>query len=205
MYGWADGPALTAARFMGPGGIVFDPAGNMYMADVFNNRIRKITPSGMVSTIAGDGTQGYKDGPGATARFNHPRGIAIDAALNLYVADADNHAIRKITPNGTVSTLAGNGIAGFNDATGTAAQFNSPWGVTADAAGNVFVGDTYNNRVRKITQDGTVSTIAGSGVNGTRDGLGSSAQFYWPMGIAIDAAGALYVADYLNNRIRKIQ
>lgn len=159
--GAADG-AGTAARFSTPRGIAVDRAGNLYVADEGNHNIRKITPAGVVSTLAGGTNEsGTRDGPGTSARFGAPRGLAVDSAGNVYVADADNHAIRKITPTGLVSTFAGQpGAAGGADGPGNAAQFSEPRGIAVDAAGNVFVADTGNSAVREITPDGTVTTIA---------------------------------------------
>jgi DNA-binding beta-propeller fold protein YncE len=154
-----------------------------------------------VSTIAG-GEEGFADGKGSAAQFYHPAGIAIDAVGNLYVADFGNSRIRKVTPKGEVSTIAGSKI-GFADGSGNAAQFFSPSGIAIDAAGNLYVADTYNHRIRKVTPKGEVSTIAGS-EEGFADGQGSAAQFNIPFGIAIDAAGNLYVAAAFNHRIRKI-
>ncbi len=199
--GFADGQG-TAAQFSGPSGVAVDAAGNIYVADRTNRRIRKISPEGLVSTLAGSSTDGSADGQGDLASFSLPSGIALDAAGIIYVADQNNHRIRKIAPGGLVSTLAGS-TAGFADGQGTAAQFNTPRAVTVDAAGNVYVGDVSNHRIRKITPAGLVSTLAGS-TGGYADGQGSAAQFLFPNGVAVDAAGNVYVADLVNNRIRKI-
>ena len=228
--GFADGPGSTA-QFNRPSGIAIDTTGNLYVTDSKNHRIRKITPKGEVSTFAGSGETGkdreggYADGPGSVAQFSFfsPAfpingiaivGLAIDAADNLYVADLGNHRIRKITPTGEVSTLAGSGEmgegkwGGYADGPGSTAQFSSPSGVTIDTAGNLYVADAGNNLIRKITPTGEVSTLAGSGKEGYADGAGSVARFYFPRGIAIDAAGTLYVVEGGENvprqRIRKI-
>ncbi|MDR2209492.1 MAG: SMP-30/gluconolactonase/LRE family protein [Azoarcus sp.] len=198
--GFADGIG-SAARFNNPWGITIDAAGNLYVTDSRNHRIRKITAKGKVSTLAGSG-KGFADGVGSAAQFAFPRDIAIDAAGNLYVADVENHRIRKITPEGEVSTFAG-GKGGFADGTGSAAQFNNPWGITIDAAGNLYVTDSGNHRIRKVTPKGEVSTFVGN-KKGFADGIGSAAQFVSPHGIAIDAAGNLYVTDLGKHRIRKI-
>jgi hypothetical protein len=200
--GFADGTG-TAAQFHFPKGIAVDGSGNLYVADDINHRIRKITSNGTVSTLAGS-TLGNVDGTGTAAQFNRPTGIGVDAAGNVYVADAENHRIRKITPSGTVSTLAGN-TGGFADGTDTAARFNEPVGVALDGLGNVYVTDADNHRIRKVTPTGTVSTVAGILPEGFADGSSTAARFNTPTGIALDAAGAIYVADRLNHRIRKIQ
>ena len=202
-FGFAEGTG-TSAQFWGPYGVAVDASGNVYVADEGNHRIRKITPTGTVSTLAGSGTAGFADGSGTDAQFYYPLGVALDASGNVYVADKVNHRIRKITPTGTVSTLAGSGTAGFADGGGTAAQFYSPYGVAVDASGNVYVADAVNHRIRKITSSGTVSTLAGSGTAGFADSDGTNAQFNNPFGVAVDASGNVYVADRLNHRIRKI-
>jgi Bacterial Ig-like domain/Secretion system C-terminal sorting domain/NHL repeat len=194
----------TAAQFNSPRGVAVDNSGNVYVADASNNRIRKITAAGVVTTLAGDGTAGYLDGTGTAAQFSGPIGVAVDGAGTVYVADALNHRIRKITSAGEVTTLAGSGTAGFADGTGTAAQFNRPFGVAVDGSGTVYVADYFNHRIRKITVAGEVTTLAGSGTAGFADGTGTAAQFNRPYGVAVDGLGTVYVTDSSNNRIRKI-
>ena len=201
--GFADGLGV-AARFSYPSGIAVDSAGVVYVADTQNHRIRKILPNGTVSTLAGS-IDGFADGVGAEARFSYPIGIAVDSAGVLYVADSNNNAIRKILPGGAVSTLAGDGVeeGGFADGVGAEARFSYPSAIAVDRAGVVYVSDS-NARIRKILQDGTASTLAGSGNVGFADGVGAEARFSYPSGIAVDSAGVLYVTDSENNRIRKI-
>jgi sugar lactone lactonase YvrE len=204
--GSADGSG-AAARFYVPAGIACDTAGNLYVADQDNNTVRKITPTGEVTTLAGKaGSQGSSDGIGAAARFDGPMGIACDTVGNLYVTDADNHTIRKITPTGVVTILAGKaGSYGIADGTGAAARFLFPLDIACDAAGNLYVADTGAETIRKITPAGEVSTLAGKArSSGHSDGSGTAARFNWPEGIACDAAGNVYVADGLNYTIRKI-
>jgi serine/threonine protein kinase, bacterial len=201
--GSADGPG-GAARFQLPSGICIDPAGNLYITDWGNNEIRKITPTGGVTTIAGNLAAGNNNGTGSAASFDVPAGIGIDAAGNLYVGEYGDDDIRKISPADAVTTIAGNTASGYGDGTGSAAQFNQPVGIVADPAGNLYVTDAGNNEIRKITPAGVVTTIAGNTLHGNSDGIGKAARFYGPSGIAIDAAGNLYVADYENNEIRKI-
>jgi len=247
-------------QFNGPEGVEVDSSGNVYVADRNNHRIRKITPEGVVSTLAGTGTEGFVDGAGTSARFNNPIGVALDSSGNVYVADHGNHLIRKITPQGEVSTLAGTahkpgrtrgestsaqfnkpidvavdssgyvyvadyhnhmirkitpegfvsdfagtGAAGHVDGPGTRAQFNKPFSVATDSRGNVYVSDEHNHRVRKITPEGVVDTLAGTGTAGSLDhNTGLSAQFYYPNGVATDSWGNVYVTEYRQHRIRKI-
>ncbi len=199
--GFADGIG-TAAQFNYPQGVATDASDNIYVADSGNNKIRKITPTGVVSTLAGSDLQGFADGIGASAQFFLPIGVATDALGNVYVADQFNNKIRKISQTGVVTTLAGS-TQGFADGTGTAAQFNNPIGIATDISGNVYVGDIINYKIRKITPAGVVSTLAGS-TQGFADGIGTVAQFYYPFGVATDAVGNVYVADNNNNKIRKI-
>ncbi len=196
-----------AARFNNPNTVAVDGLGNMYVADTGNNLIRKITPAGVVTSLAGaPGVAGSTDGAGILARFSSPYGVAVDASGNVYVADAGNDTIRKVTPAGVVTTLAGApGKAGSADGTGAAAAFNYPEGVSLDGAGNIYVADTGNQTIRKITPAGLVTTLAGSaGKAGYVDATGSAAQFNQPSGIATDASGNLYVADFNNGTVRKV-
>jgi sugar lactone lactonase YvrE len=183
-----------------------DASGDVYVADSRNNTIRKITSAGVVTTLAGAGTQGSTDGTRWAASFYCPQGIAVGASGNVYVADSGNSTIRKITSAGVVTTLAGTaGTQGSADGTGSAASFAWPQGIAVDASGNVYVADTYNYTIRKITSKGVVTTLAGTaGVWGSTDGTGSAASFAWPQGIAVDASGNIYVADTENCTIRKI-
>lgn len=200
--GFVDG-APGVARFRAPTGLCVDSANNIYVADAGNNRIRKITPAGVVSTLAG-GAQGYLDGTGAAARFYDPFGPAVDAAGNVFVAEHFNHRIRKITAAGVVTTVAGSGAADFIDGTGLAAAFNHPQGLALTAAGDLLVTDTDNNRIRRVTQAGVVTTFAGSGAGTHADGTGTAASFSFPYNVAFDADGNAYVGDQLNNRVRKM-
>ncbi len=204
--GSADGIGAMA-RFNYPGGVATDGAGNIFVSDSGNDTIRKVTPTGTVSTLAGStGVPGSADGVGAMARFNFPTGVATDSTGNVYVADTLNHTIRKITPAGVVTTLAGSAfVAGSADGIGAMARFNFPTGVATDSTGNVYVADTVNNTIRTITAAGVVTTLAGSAViAGSADGIGAMARFNYPGGVATDSAGNVYVADTFNNTIRTI-
>lgn len=201
--GLVNGPAATA-RFSSTADLAFDPQGNLLVADYGNNCIRKITPGGIVSTLAGTGVAGFVDGPGTVAQFSDPEGLAIDAQGTVYVSEYGNYSIRKVLPNGTVSTVAGTGRRGYADGPGRSAQFVGPEGLALDAKGTLYVADFAGHRIRKITADGVVSTLAGTGVGGYADGDASTAKFYGPVGIAFDAQGNLIVADAGNYCIRKI-
>jgi len=190
--------------FSGPSGVAVDAAGNVYVADAGNNRICVISPSGTTRTLAGNGNAGSNNGAGTSATFNNPTGVAIDGSGNVYVADLLNNMIRKVAPDGTTSTLAGNGDIGSKDGLDTAARFYFPNSLTVDASGNIYVTDDINNLVRAVTPAGAVTTIAGSGQAGAQNGLGTQASFNDPAGITIDASGNLYIADANNNLIRKI-
>jgi len=191
-----------ASGFNQPNGPTVNTDGNLYVADAASNSI-KVVINGVTSTFAG-GSQTNENGAGTSAGFYYPYSLTHDATGNLYVADSQNNLIRKITPGAVVSTLAGSGNAGFANGTGISASFNSPSGVNIDATGNVYVADPNNNRIRKITSTGVVTTVAGSGIAGDANGTATSATFNTPAGIAVDAIGNIYVADLSNNLIRKI-
>jgi sugar lactone lactonase YvrE len=195
----------TVVRFDNPYGIAVDKAGNVFVADWERDMIKKISPDGKVSAFAGNGEKGAKDEKGAAATFYLPEGLATDKAGNVYAADCYNNMIRKISPDGVVTTLAGKAAKGANDGRGKAASFSHPDGLAVDAGGNVYVADVGNNKIRKITPDGTVSTVAGTGKRGADDGPAKTATFYRPFGITIGKDGYLYVADYQNNVVRKIR
>ncbi|MGX5817870.1 IPT/TIG domain-containing protein [Chitinophaga lutea] len=199
--GYAEG---AAARFRLPWKSAVDAQGNIYVADRDNHRIRKITPAGITSTVAGNGTAGFADGPATMAMFNQPLDVTVDAAGNIYVADNLNHRIRKIGTDGMVTTVAGNGTAGFVEGTGTAAQLKNPSGLDLDKDGNLIVADRLNHRIRKITPAGVVSSIAGDGTTGFRDGAAVGARFADPYSIAIDKNGNIIIADLTNNKVRKL-
>ncbi len=202
LYGFADGAGI-AAQFHDPQGIAVDGEENILVADKSNHRVRRIAPCGAVSTVAG-GRQGYADGASGAARFNGPRDVAVDGEGNIFVLDTWNRRVRKITPNGIVSTLAGSGSKGCADGVGTAAQFNFLVGIAVDGQGGIIVTDSHNHNVRKIAPDGTVSTVAGSGIEGYADGPGASAQFRFPEGVAVDGEGNIFIVDWRNSLVRKI-
>jgi sugar lactone lactonase YvrE len=180
--GSLDGQGNTAT-FYYPRGLCSDSMGNIYVSDQWNHKIRKISPAGIVSTFAGNGTMGNSDGQGQSASFQYPAGLCIDKQGNIYVADNANQRIRKITPSGFVSTLAGSSV-GYVNGTGSAARFYSPQNLCADSVGNIYVTDSGNDVIRKISPLGVVTTFAGSGVLGNIDGLGSTAAFDVAWGIA---------------------
>jgi sugar lactone lactonase YvrE len=201
----------SAALFNYPRGVAVDSATNVYVADTGNSTIRKVTPAGVVTTLAGLGAvNGSADGTGRAARFNQPRGVAVDNAGNVYAADSYNNTIREVTPVGTswvVTTLAGlaTGGPGNADGTGSAARFSYPLALAVDGARNVFVADSDNNTIREVTQAGVVTTLAGlAGRTGSANGTGSVARFSTPWGMAVDSTGNLYVADLGNLAIRKV-
>ncbi len=201
--GFADG-AAASARFYHPDDVAVDAAGNVYVADRYNHRIRKVTVTGTASVLSGSGSASFLDGAGTSARFYYPAGIAVDTKGVVYVADYNNHRVRKVQANGMTSTLAGSGTGGFLDGVGTTARFYYPEGLDVDAAGNVYVADRSNNRIRKITASGAVSTVAGSASSGIIDGPAATARFNQPYDVVLGKTGDLFVADYGNHRIRKI-
>jgi sugar lactone lactonase YvrE len=205
-----DGGQATAAELNSPTNVILDDFGNLYIADYYNNVIRKINTLGIISTIAGTGTQGYSgDGGQATAaEINQPVSFVFDASGNLYIADEGNYVIRKINTLGIISTIAGNGTFGYSgdNSAATAAELSYPYGVTIDAIGNLYIADEVSSRIRMVNIAGIISTIAGDGTQGySGDGAQAiTAELYYPTSIVFDAAGNLYIADNYNNRIRKV-
>jgi uncharacterized protein (TIGR03437 family) len=201
------GPAISA-RLSHPSGVAVDNAGNLFIADYMNNRIRKVTPGGTISTVAGNGTEGYNGDsiPATSAELWLPIGVAVDSAGNLFIAELTGYRIRKVTPAGTISTVAGNGSPGYNDGPATSAGLNFPTGVAVDGAGNIFIADRGNNFIRKVTPAGMMSRVAGNGNQGFSGdgGPATSAALSYPSGVAVDAAGDLFIADAGNNLIRKV-
>lgn len=204
-----DNAAATAARVNSPQGVAVDTAGNVYIADTSNNRVRKIDTSGTISTVAGNGTGGYlADNVSATStRINAPRGVAVDSLGNIYIADTSNNRIRKVA-SGTITTFAGTGTASFSGDGGaaTSATIRAPQALTLDSAGNLYIADTTNHRIRKVNTSGTITTIGGSGSAGYSGdgGAATSAKVSSPAGIAVDSSGNVYVGDTGNLRLRKI-
>jgi hypothetical protein len=205
-----DGGLATAAKLNAQRGIYIDATGNLYIIDEGNQRIRKINTSGIISTIAGTGTAGYSgDGGAATsAKLNLPQYICMDGSGNIYFTEWNNHTIRKINTSGTISTYAGTGAAGYTGDGGlaTSAKLKNPAGIYIDAAGNVYFGDSGNDVIRKINTSGIISTVAGTGTGGYSGDGGSatSAKLNTPYQVTVDAAGNIYIGDYSNNRIRKV-
>ena len=196
--------ARETARFSDPFGVAVGLDGTVYVADAGDaHRIRRIDANGQVTTLAG-GERGFADGQGSAARFDTPSALTIDRGGTLFLADTGNNAIRRITPDGTVTTVAGSGVAGYRDGHGREAQFNGPIGIAVDGAGRLFVADTYNDLIRSIAPDGVVTTVAGGGVPGFSDGQGAHAYFDTPSGIAVDEFGAILVADTGNDAVRRI-
>jgi len=203
------GPAINATLNR-PTSVAVDAAGNVYFSDSSNQRIRKISTNGTITTVAGNGTDGFSGDGGlaVNAAISFPLGLAVDGAGNIYFADANNNRVRKVSPTGIITTFAGNGQARFAGDGGTAfnASLNIPWDVTVDAGGNVYIADAGNNRVRKVDSSGTISTFAGTGIDGFSGDGGPAAQaaLNFPWGLATDPSGAVYIADRANNRVRKI-
>jgi sugar lactone lactonase YvrE len=204
--GYAEGTG-TQAQFAGVGGITLDPDnGDFYVADTANMRVRMVTAAGVVTTIAGSGTEGSSDGTGTAAQFAWPHAIAYCAKDKaLYVADTDNDEIRKVTTDGVVTTIAGTPQAGYADGSGTNARFDHPAGIACATDGTLYVADTRNNTIRQIDANGAVTTLAGSQQEGTLNGVGSAARFSKPTDVWYDASdGSLYVVDQGSNNVRKV-
>ncbi|HEX3385212.1 MAG TPA: alkaline phosphatase PhoX, partial [Mucilaginibacter sp.] len=194
----------TINNVSNPAGLTLDSQGNLFITDFQDNYVYKITPGGVKSIYAGNGTPGAVNGAAAASSFNSPGGIVADGSGNIFVADQQNNMIREITSSGTVKTFAGTGSPGANNGASATASFNNPDGLTFDSQGNMYIADTKNSLIRKITPAGAVSTFAGSGTPGNGDGQGIQASFNYPTGITSDALGNLYAADYNNNLVRKI-
>ena len=205
-----DGGSAVRAWLGFPGSVTADGAGNLYIADTFNERIRKVDAAGVISTVAGSGERGYvgDGGPAAQARLASPLSAAADGAGNLYFVDAGNHCVRKVDAAGSISTVAGSGRYGYGGDGGPAvrAQLALPRGAALDDAGNLYIADTENHRVRKVDAAGAISTVAGTGKQGYSGDGGAAvrAQLAFPWGVAADGAGNLYIADRNNHRIRKV-
>ena len=205
-----DGGPATAARLNAPSEVALDAAGNLYVADTRNHRVRRVDPAGVITTIAGTGERGYSgdSGPATAARLDSPWGLALDVAGNLYVADVDNNRVRRVDPAGIITTAAGTGALGYSgdDGPATEAWLHWPHWVALDAAGNLYVADTLNHRVRRIDPAGVITTVAGTGVAGNSGdgGPAAAAQLDTPLGVATDPQGNVYIADAGNDVVRVI-
>jgi RHS repeat-associated protein len=205
-----DGGPATEAQLRTPAGVAADASGNLYIADAYNYRVRKVDANGIITTVAGNGTRGYAGdgGPAIEAQLQGPFGVAMDSAGNLYLADTGNHRVRKVDTNGIITTVAGNGDPGFSGDGGPAVQagLTAPTGVATDPHGNLYIADTNNHRIRKVTASGIIITVAGDGRSqfSGDGGPATEASLYLPMGVAANAYGHLLFADYGNHRVRKV-
>ena len=201
-----DGGPAASAQLNSPLSMAVDRAGNLFIADAGNHRVRKVSPRGIITTVAGNGTQGFSGdgGPSTSAQLNSPRGLAVDSGGNLFIADVDNHRVRRVSPDGIIATVAGNGSVGFSGDGGPATSSTLfPRGVAVDGVGNLFIVDSPS-RVRKVSPDGIITTVAGNGTNGFSGdgGPAAGALLLNPVGVAVDAAGNLFIAD--SGRVRKV-
>jgi len=205
-----DGGPAAKAQLNYPLGVAVDSTGTLYVSDHGNHRVRKISADGKISTVAGTGVAGFKgdDGPAASAQLNGPYALAVNDADLLFITDGNNHRVRKVAADGSISTVAGKGTAGFSGDGGpaTSAQLNLPLGVVVDSAGTLYISDYNNHRVRKVAPDGGITTLAGKGTAGFGGdgGPATAAQLNNPFGLAVDCVDTLYIADHLNNRVRKV-
>ena len=206
----ADRVAANTAPLNSPGELGVGLAGDLFIADTGNHRVRKVGADGIISTVAGSGTAEFSGdgGPAASAQLSSPSGVAVDGAGNLYIADTANHRIRKVTVGGTITTVAGNGTAGYTgNGPASTAEFSSPTSLVVDSAGNLYVADTGNFAIRRISADGIVTTVAATGNRGQSDdgGPATSAALAYPVSVALDADGDLFIADAGDERIRRVR
>jgi NHL repeat len=205
-----DGGPATAAKLYAPAEVAVDRQGNVYIATYQDSRVRKVSAAGTISTFAGTGQPGFSGdgGPATSARLYAPKGVAVDGQGNVYIADSNNFRVRKVSPGGAITTFAGGGKPGFlgDGGPATLATLRNPFGVAVDGQGNVYIADTDNMRVRKVSSGGTITTIAGTGVQGSSGdgGPATSALLRFPYGLAVDGQGNVYIADSGNNRVRKV-
>jgi sugar lactone lactonase YvrE len=203
-----DGGPARAAKLDAPGGLAFH-SGNLYIADFKQDRVRRVNPSRRITTVAGTRARGYSGdgGAGTKAKLNRPTGVAVDEVGNLYIGDARNHRVRRVNGSGTITTVAGTGILGFSGEGGaaTSARLSFPWELGFDS-GNLFIADSGNHRVRRVDASGTITTVAGTGVRGHSGdgGPATAARLKRPGAVAFDGSGNLYIADFGNNRVRKV-
>ncbi|MFG3551813.1 hypothetical protein [Streptomyces sp. NPDC047725] len=205
-----DGGPAVGTKLQYPYGVAVDGAGNLYIADTHNHRVRKVTPNGNITTVAGNGQAGFVSdgGPAVATNLHYPIGVAVDREGNLYIADYSNHRVRKVAPDGIITTVAGNGQAGFVSDGGpaVATKLKHPWGVAVDEEGNLYISDRYNHRVRKVAPNGVITTVAGNGVSGyvADGGPAVATSLHYPAGVAVDGEGNLYIGDGNNHRVRKV-
>jgi sugar lactone lactonase YvrE len=206
--GWGDGGPATSAQLRGPNWVAVDGQGNVYISDFFNSRVRKVNPGGTITAFAGTGTQGFSGdgGPATSARLLGPQGVAVDKQGNVYIVDGNGDRVRKVNTGGTITTFAGTGIRGFSGDGGpaTSARLNNPEGVAVDGAGNVYIADLQNGRVRKVSPGGTITTLAGGGSAFGDGGPATSARVRSPYGVAVDGQGNVYIADRIDHRVRTV-
>jgi len=201
--GFADGQGQEAV-FYNPSSLILEPDGNLLVLDRFNHRIRRVTPSGAVSTYWGTGERGNRDGAEGVGRFNQAIAMLREPSGAILIADTQNHSIRRLLPNGELTTVAGNGVAGFVEGPAAESQFNWPGALAQDPAGNIYIADRDNHSIRKLSPTGEVSTLAGNGSPGRDNGLGPAASFNGPMGLTYGPDDLLYVADTGNHLIRTV-
>jgi sugar lactone lactonase YvrE len=211
-YGGDGGPA-TAAQLNHPCGVAVDKAGTLYIVDDYNDRVRQVTPDGVITTVAGTGSSGYSGdsgdgGPATAAPLNHPVGVAVDNAGTLYITEWHHHRVRRVAPDGVITTVAGTRNSGYSGDGGPAssAHLNTPSGVAVDNAGTLYITDDFNHRIRQVTRDGVITTVAGTGSagHGGDNGPAVAAHLNNPVGVAVDSAGALYITERDSHRVRKV-